>query len=179
MSSAASQTPAAGDRSHARATVAAATVVVVGASALAAAWGMELIGGLPPCHLCLLQRVPYYVGLPVAAAVGLGAWRGLPLGWLRLGLALVALAMLATAGIAGYHAGVEWRWWPGPSDCSGPALAPFGSVTDLMAQMQSAHVVRCDEPALVLFGLSLAGWNALLSLALAMVALRGALARPA
>jgi disulfide bond formation protein DsbB len=156
---------------------AALAVLVIGGGALAAAWGTELIGGLAPCHLCLLQRVPYYAGLPIAAAVALGAWQLLPLSWLRLGLVVVALAMLTTAGIAGYHTGVEWGWWAGPADCSGEAMAPLGSVDDLLSQMNAAQVVRCDVPALTVLGLSLAGWNTLLSLGLAMVALRGAVAR--
>jgi disulfide bond formation protein DsbB len=167
---------AAGSRRTAALTAALA-VLGIGGAALAAAWGAQLIGGLAPCHLCLLQRVPYYVGLPLAAAVALGAWRGLPPAWLRLGLCLVALAMLTTAGIAAYHAGVEWGWWAGPADCSGENLKPLGSVDDLLSQMNATQVVRCDVPALVVLGLSMAGWNALLSLGLALVALRGAFAR--
>ncbi|KAA5598296.1 disulfide bond formation protein B [Blastochloris sulfoviridis] len=152
-------------------------VLAVGGGAIAAAWALELIAGLAPCSLCLTQRIPYYVALPLAAAVAAGGRLRLPSGLLRAGAALVALAMLAAAGIAAYHAGVEWRWWPGPADCSGGDIKPFGSVENLMAQMQTAKVVRCDEPALVVFGLSLAGWNALLSLALAAVAAWGAAAR--
>jgi disulfide bond formation protein DsbB len=165
------------DARHRPALAAALAVLAIGGAALAGAWGFQLIGGLPPCHLCLLQRIPYYLGLPVAAAVALGAWRGVPPAWLRLGLALVALAMLTTAGIAAYHAGVEWGWWAGPADCSGEAIKPLGSVDDLLAQMNTVQVVRCDVPALVVLGLSLAGWNVLLSLGLAAVALRGAFAR--
>lgn len=153
-------------------------VLAVGGGAIAFAWALELIAGLTPCSLCLTQRIPYYVALPLAAAVVLGGWRGLQPGLLRAGAALVALAMLAAAGIAAYHAGVEWRWWPGPADCSGVDIKPFGSVEDLMAQMQAAKVVRCDEPALVVLGLSLAGWNALLSLVLAAAAAWGAAVRP-
>ncbi|BBF94916.1 disulfide bond formation protein B [Blastochloris tepida] len=154
-------------------------VLAVGGGAIAFAWALELIAGLVPCSLCLTQRIPYYVALPLAAAVVAGGWLRLPSGLLRAGAALVALAMLAATGIAAYHAGVEWGWWPGPADCSGGAIKPLGSVADLMTQMQTTKVVRCDEPALVVLGLSLAGWNALLSLALAAVAAWGVASRGA
>jgi disulfide bond formation protein DsbB len=77
--------------------------------------------------------------------------------------------VLGSAGLAAYHAGVEWKWWPGPSDCSGP-ITGMGSATDLLRRMQSEIVVRCDDAAWRFLGLSLAGYNVLISIALAAVA---------
>ena len=73
---------------------------------------------------------------------------------------------------AAYHAGVEWKFWPGPSECSGTAAAPV-AVGDFLKQLQSVTVVRCDEAALQVMGLSLAAWNALLSAGLAAVGVLG------
>ena len=153
----------------------------IGSGAILGAWGLELIGGYVPCELCLTQRVPYYVGLPIAAAVAFAACRGLPSTPLRIGLLLVAAAMLTTAGYAAYHTGVELHWWPGPTDCSGGlagGLPPLSANDDLMEKMRSTRLVRCDEPALVIFGLSLAAWNVAVSTGLAVVAAWGALAKP-
>ena len=84
----------------------------------------------------------------------------------------IVLGMLWNAGLASYHAGVEWKWWAGPRDCSG-ALEGLGSANDLFNQLQSVNVVRCDEAAWRFLGLSLAGYNVLISLALAAVAAAG------
>lgn len=127
--------------------------------------------GLKPCPLCLTQRIPYYAGIPVAVLAALLAGAAPRLS--RLVLALFALAMLIGAGIAVYHSGVEWKWWAGPSDCSGGAdfLNQSGSVLD---SLNETTVIRCDEAAWRFLGLSLAGWNVLISLALAALAARGA-----
>ncbi len=126
---------------------------------LLGAWGFQALG-YPPCKLCLWQRWPH------AAAVLIGAvalWRhALPLPWLG------ALAALTTAVIGFYHAGVEQGWWPGPDTCS---AGDIGGLTpdQLMDQILTAPLVRCDEIAWQLLGLSMASWNALLSLGLALV----------
>lgn len=121
--------------------------------------------GYAPCHLCIVQRWPHAAAILLA----LLAWLTWPRGarvWALLG----ALAMLICAGIAVYHAGVEFKWWAGPTTCSGGAAA-IGqmSVQDLMAQINAAPVVRCDAPALLIFGFSMAVWNGLFSLVLAGV----------
>src|SRR5262249_7322715 len=113
----------------------------------------------------------YYAAIPLAAIVALGAARGAPRPLVVGGLALLALAMLCGAAIAFYHAGVEWKWWPGPRDCSGP-LEQLGS-RNLLEQLQTISIVRCDEAPWRLLGLSLAGYNVLISLALAAVAAWG------
>lgn len=122
-------------------------------------------GGYPPCELCILQRWPHVVAVLLAAAAGLMRGRS-P----RLFAALGVVAMLACAAVAFYHAGVEFHWWPGPAQCSGGAEAIAGlSVDELMKKIKDAPVVRCDQPALLIFGLSMAVWNVILSLVLARV----------
>lgn len=159
--------------------VAALAVAVGGAATIVGAWYFQYGLGLAPCPLCLQQRWPYYVAVSLAAIAALGALRGGPRPLLAGGLALAAVAMLVGAGLGAYHAGVEWQWWAGPQDCAAAAtMAPAAPGTSLLDQMRSARVVRCDEapwrdPVLAL---SLAGWNVLISLALAGIALAGALA---
>ena len=131
---------------------------------LAGAFAFQYIGGLAPCQLCLEQRYPHTV------AVGIGALALLiPAGALsRLLPWAGALAALTTAGLGAYHTGVERGWWEGPSTCtSGPitGLDP----KDLLAQIQAAPVVQCDQVAWQMFTLSMASWNMLASLALAVI----------
>jgi disulfide bond formation protein DsbB len=156
---------------------AAAAIVVAGAGAatIAGAWFFQYVLGYQPCPLCLEQRIPYYVAIVLAALVAAAALREAPRWVLVAGLVLTALVMLAGAGLGAYHAGVEWQWWPGPTDCSGP-VNNLGSARDLLNQMQTTTVIRCDEVALRILGLSLAGWNVLIALGLAAVALWGAAA---
>jgi disulfide bond formation protein DsbB len=152
---------------------AAAIIVALGAMAtILGAWFFEYGLGYAPCPLCLQQRIPYYVAIPLAVIVAAGALAGWPRRWLALGLAAIALTMLAGAGLGVYHAGAEWKWWPGPTTCGG-ALGELGS-GNLLERAQATRVVRCDEAAWRFFGLSLAGYNVLISLALAGVASVGA-----
>ena len=147
---------------------AAALVVALGSAAtIAAAWGFER-AGYTPCELCLLERDPFYVGAALAlltAGVARAGRRGLA----RVLCSLLALVFLASAGLAAYHAGVEWGIWAGPTGCSG-AVTAAPTVGDFLKQLDSVKVVRCDAAALRILGLSLAGWNVLVSLALAGVA---------
>lgn len=158
----------------------AALVLVTAASALllAGAWYFQIVLGLLPCKLCLEQRWPHYlavlIGTGLLARLGLGSEierasvsRS---GGLRLGLWLLALVFAVSAAMGWYHAGVEWGWFAGPTDCGGAAPAPAGSMTDFMKQLQTTRVVSCTEAAWRLAGLSLAGWNGLFSLALAAFA---------
>jgi disulfide bond formation protein DsbB len=91
------------------------------------------------------------------------------------GLALLALIMLVSVGLGVYHAGIEWQFWPGPADCTGPNTS-FGSAADLLKRIGTEIVVQCDKAAWRFLGISLAGYNALISLALAAVAAWGAMA---
>ena len=154
--------------------IAAAAMLVAlgGAATILGAWWFQYGLGLQPCPLCLEQRIPYYLAVPLAALVALGAARGFPRLVLIGGLVVVALLMFWGAGLGAYHAGVEWKWWAGPQDCAGAGFTG-GSAGNLLEKMQTARVVRCDEAAWRFRGLSLAGYNVLISLALAVVALAG------
>lgn len=154
---------------------AAAGIIVAlgGMAAILGAWFFQYALGYLPCELCLQQRIPYYVTIPLAVIVAAGALRDWPQPLLRGGLVVIALVMLAGAGLGVYHAGVEWKWWAGPSACGG-TLGELGSAGDLLSRVQTTRVIRCDEAAWRLFGVSLAGWNVLIALALAAIALGGA-----
>jgi disulfide bond formation protein DsbB len=153
---------------------AASTVAVVGAAAILGAWFFQYGLGLKPCPLCLEQRYPYYFAIPLAVMVLLGDHAGARRKVLIAALAAIALGMLWNAGLGVYHAGVEWKLWAGPQECSG-ALEGLGSAGSLRDKLQSISVVRCDEAAWRFLGLSLAGYNVLISLALAAIAAWGAL----
>ncbi len=156
-------------------TAKAAMIVLLlgGLAVIATAWGFQLIGGYDPCKLCLEQRVPYYVGLPLTAlALVLGSTG-------RRGLA--ALVMLVTvvvfaygSGLGVYQAGAEWNFWTGPTDCGGTGGAP-SSAASLLGDLDGYRLVSCTEAALRILGLSFAGWNAVASAGLALLALIGAI----
>src|SRR5262249_19125239 len=143
------------------AATAAAIVALGGAATLLGAWFFQYVLGYPPCPLCLEQRIPYYVSVPLAAIVAIAAARAAPRWLVTGGRVVLAIAMLIGGALAVYPAGVEWKWWAGPQDCSGP-LDPLGS-GNLLRQLQSINIVRCDEAPWRFLGLSLAGYNALIS----------------
>jgi len=93
-----------------------------------------------------------------------------------VGFVAILATVLCGAALAAYHAGVEWRWWPGPTDCSGP-LTDLSAKGSLLNQLQSVQVVRCDEASWRVLGISLAGYNALISLVLAAIAAFGLFTR--
>ena len=146
---------------------AAALIAAVCALTIATVWILQA-RGYNPCELCLKERVPFYAGLPLAAALALVAPRASRAVAL-VGFTLLVFVFAAGAALGAYHAGVEWKLWAGPTGCSGAAVAP-ADVGDFLKQLNSVTVVRCDEAALQVLGLSLAAWNALLSAALAIVA---------
>lgn len=130
---------------------------------LLGALGFQYIGHLLPCELCLWQRWPH-VG---AAVVGFGGPLLIRVGLLERsvakGVAALAVLLIAVSGAIGvYHAGVQWHWWPGPQSCTGPAYRYTGAPLDL-----NAPVVLCDIASWRLFGISMAGYNALISFAAA------------
>lgn len=140
-----------------------------GTASIAAAWGFQLIGGYLPCKLCLEQRVPYYVGLP------LGVLALLALLTRRTGIATVLLLLVAAvfaygAGLGAYQAGAEWGFWMGPSDCGGGGATPK-SAANMLQALQNTRVVSCTEASWRMFGLSFAGWNMVASAAVAVLAL--------
>jgi len=143
-----------------------ALALITSAAMLAIAHGFESFGHLAPCTLCLYQRDVYWTALPIAAAalvVGRTPLARLAplLGW------LLALTFLVGAGIAIWHAGAEWKFWPGPKACSSTGAA--ANAAGLAALMNGAKIAapHCDEAAWRFLGLSMAGWNALISLKLA------------
>ena len=89
------------------------------------------------------------------------------------GFAVIALAALWNAGLGAYHSGIEWKWWQGPAECSG-SVVDLGKAGDLLSRLDSEKVVRCDDVQWRWLGLSLAGYNVLISLALAALAAYGA-----
>jgi disulfide bond formation protein DsbB len=145
--------------------------LLASAAMLAAAHAFESFGGYEPCLLCLTQREAYWTAGAVAlAAMVLTRAPGDHI-WRPLGLATLVLVFLVGSGIAAYHAGVEWKFWPGPTACAGGS-GPV-SAADMQALLSGARVraPACDQAAWVFAGLSMAGWNALVSLGLAALSL--------
>ncbi len=161
----------AGDE-KASATAAALAVAAIAALTLCGAWFFEYVLGIVPCPLCLEQRYAYYLLILLGVALGFAAPRGLPRGVLAAGLIIMALAALANAGLGAYHSGVEWGFWPGPDTCSGPRV-DFGKAGSLLDNLDKTKVIRCDEVQWRFLGLSLAGYNVLISLLMAAVAISG------
>jgi len=144
---------------------------LLGLAAILGAWASELFGGLVPCELCLEQRLAYYWGLPILALVLIG-WHRLPrIVWL-LGLGAVALIFAWGTYMGSYHAGVEWGFWPGPTACTG--LGTDVSFSDL-SNINATRVVPCDKVQFRFLGISLAGYNALISAAIVLAMLASAL----
>src|SRR5262245_52392110 len=146
--------------------LAAIAIAVGGAATLAGAWFFQYALGIQPCPLCLEQRYAYYFAVPLAVLIALGASVGASRKVLVAAFIVIALGMLWNAGLGGYHAGVEWKFWPGPQDCAG-SLGDLGTAGGLLKKLESIRVVRCDEIAWSFLGISLAGYNFLISLALA------------
>ena len=149
----------------------AAALVGGGAFALlAAAFAFQHLGGLDPCVLCVWQRWPH-----VALVLLCGGAAALSLG-LRPALILGGVIAMVGAGLAGFHVGVEYGWWRGLEGCSAPDFLSLDSA-QAREMMLNTDVIRCDEVAWSLLGLSMAGWNGLISLAIAgfcgLAALRG------
>lgn len=153
--------------------VAGAGIALIALATIAGAWFFELVLDIRPCPLCLEQRYAYYIAIPLAMLIALGASRGISRRLLGAGLAILAVMLLANAGLGVYHAGVEWGFWQGPTDCSGP-IVDFGNTGNLLDGLNKVKVIRCDEVQWRFLGLSLAGYNALISLGMAALAAWGA-----
>lgn len=148
--------------------------VLIAAGMLATAHAFETFGGLAPCTLCLRQREVYWailtfglIAMVVVRMPGGPRWRGLTC-WV-----LAALFVLS-CGVAAYHAGAEWKFWPGPQACASGGGGV--SAADMAAFLDGAKVKApaCDEAPWVLAGLSMAGWNAALSLVFAGLSIAAA-----
>jgi disulfide bond formation protein DsbB len=132
---------------------------------LAIAHAFETFGGLAPCTLCLRAREVYWVALAVgiAGVVGQQVLRDDRIR--RLASLLLAAVFLVGVGVAIYHAGAEWKFWPGPKTCASGAIPQLTSL-DAVLKGGQIKAPACDEAAWVFLGLSMAGWNALISLKL-------------
>ena len=139
------------------------------AGMLAGAFAFQHIGGMAPCQLCLWQRWPHAAAVLIGAVALATGWRGLA--WLG------ALAALTTAGIGIFHVGVEQAWWAGLASCTAGSIAGISAADLLNPAVDVAAPVRCDAIAWSMLGISMAGWNALISLGLAGVWVAAALRR--
>ena len=148
-------------------------IAAIAALTLGGAWFFQLVLDIKPCPLCLEQRYAYYLAIPLALLVGLMAARHAPRNVVIAGFGLLFLAVVANAWLGGYHAGVEWQFWAGPTECSGGSGIDFGKAGSLLQQLDSVKVVRCDEVQWRFLGLSLAGYNVLISLLMAALAAVG------
>ncbi len=146
--------------------------LLLAAGAILAALGFEHLGGYQPCALCLMQRIPYYLGIPLAALTALAAGLRAPATLVALLFALFAALMLGNAGLAAYHAGVEWGFWEGPAACA-PSVG-VGSAADMLNQLETTHAPSCTEASWRFLGLSFAGWNVLVCAVLAALGALGA-----
>ena len=140
--------------------VARALALLLPLALLGGALAFQYLGGLYPCEMCWWQRYPHIAAIISAAlafiAPGMPAKRALVL--------LAALAVIVSGAIGVFHAGVEYHWWEGITACSSTMSGHGGSVEDMLKRIMSAPIVRCDVAQWTLFGISLAGFNALFSL---------------
>ena len=148
--------------------LAAVAVLAVALLMVAGALIFEHVLGYQPCELCYLQRKPWYGLVPVGFVLVLFAAKG-ERALLRAGLALAGLILVVSAGLGVWHAGIEWKWWAGPASCTSSGMDFSVALPDL-----NKRVVLCDEAPLRILGLSLAGWNAVISALLAPLAFYGA-----
>lgn len=140
------------------------------AATVGGALAFEHIGGYIPCALCLIQRDPYYYGIPLGILAVLSVVLKLPRWTTRLLLVAIAVLMLVGAGLGIYHSGVEWSFWEGPATCATTASGVSSDVGDLLGDLNAKHGPSCTDAALRVLGLSFAGWNVIASLILAALA---------
>jgi len=151
-----------------------AVLVTLGmAATVGGALAFQYIGGYIPCALCLLQRNPYYYGIPVGILAIVASAMGLPAWVTRALLVVIGVMMLVGAGMGVFHSGVEWHFWEGPSSCGG-ASGVTTNAGNLLADLNAVHGPSCTDAALRVLGLSFAGWNVIASLILAAIAFTGA-----
>lgn len=147
-----------------------AIALIASASMLAAAHAFEA-AGYQPCLLCLRQREVYWVAIGVAVAVFVGSRVKPNLAW--AGNVLLGIVFLYGMGVAIYHAGAEWKFWPGPATCAA-ARGNFDAKSILEALDKPMHAPSCEDAAWRMFGISMAGYNAIISLGLALLSFNAA-----
>jgi disulfide bond formation protein DsbB len=150
-------------------TRAALFLLVAMAAVVVGALAFQYLGGFIPCKLCLKERIPYYVGVPLMALAVLSSFSRMPPLATRLLLLAGALLMTYSLYLAVYHSGVEWHWWPGPTDC-GAVASPDTGGKGILDALNAFVPPSCDKAAGRFLGLSFAGWNAVASVILAAVA---------
>jgi disulfide bond formation protein DsbB len=158
-----------------RSTLAALAIFLISTATILGAWFFEFVLKYPPCELCLEERLPYHVVIPLSLLLTIAAFVQAPQKILTVGFVAVIVAVLCGAALGIYHAGVEWHFWAGPTACTG-SLNNLNAGGSILNQLQSINVVRCDEAAWRFLGISLAGYNVLICLAMAAVALYGMIA---
>ena len=151
-------------------------VLVISTATILGAWFFEFVLKLPPCELCLEERLPYHIVIPLSLLLMVAALAGAPRKILTVGFAAVLVAVLCGAALGTYHAGVEWHFWAGPTACTG-SLSNLNAGGSILGQLNSINIVRCDEAAWRFLGVSLAGYNVLISLVMAAIAVYGMLVR--
>ncbi len=145
-------------------------VLLASATVLGAALLSQYLGGLKPCVLCIYQRIPYVATISlggVALAEGRARRNHPPIvltRWILLGC---SLAFVLGAGIAVYHVGVEQKWWLGAEACTASPGLKALTLDELREQILRTPIARCDQVAWSMFGVSMAGYNVLVSLILA------------
>jgi len=153
---------------------AALAIFVIATATLVGAWFFQYVLKYPPCPLCLEERIPYHIVIPLSLLMTVAALAGAPQKLLATGFVVIGVVVLGGAALSIYHSGVEWQFWQGPTDCSGP-ISDIKSAGALLSQLQKINVVRCDAAAWRLLGVSLAGYNVLISLLMAAIAACGLL----
>jgi disulfide bond formation protein DsbB len=147
------------------------------AATVGGALAFQYIGGYIPCKLCYEQRIPYYVGIPLMLVALLASLMRLP-AWVSRGLlAIGGLLMLYGLYLGVYHSGVEWGWWPGPTDCTTVGISVDTGGKGVLDALDKFVPPSCDKAALRILGLSLAGWQAIAAFILGVVAFKGAFGR--
>lgn len=139
------------------------------AGLLAGAFAFQYIGGLAPCQLCLYQRWPHAAAVLIGALALITGWRGLA--WAG------ALAALATAAVGVFHVGVEQMWWEGLATCTVNTMEGLSGADLLNTDISVGAPAACDKIAWSMLGISMPGWNAILSLGLGLVWVKAATSR--
>ncbi len=148
--------------------------LAISAAMLAVAHGFQTFGHLPPCHLCLKQREVYWIAMAMSAvAIGAGLTSMRSTGT-RIGCGVLAIVFAYGAYLAGFHAGAEWHWWPAPVTCASTGPVSLSAMKALLGG-GGAHQPACDQAPWVFLGLSMAGWNCLISVGLVAVSALAAL----
>jgi disulfide bond formation protein DsbB len=152
-------------------------LAVAMAATVGGALAFQYIGGYIPCKLCYEQRLPYYIGAPLMLVACLASSMRAPAWAVRGLLAIGGLLMVYGLYLGVFHSGVEWGWWPGPTDCTTVGVSVDTGGNGVLDALNEFVPPSCDKAALRILGLSLAGWQAIAALFLGAVAFKGAFGR--